>query len=154
MASWIGQSVPMKGRVVPFVRWGDGVLGYTGFIRHDLYVDGILVTTGYAVRRVAVIGDQRVPLTGFGGIVTRPAHRRQGNLQRWYTYALSQTLDPVSMIFCLQELRRRNEEIGWKMIPGSVSYTQPGGTMSMPEHVLAATWGIAAPSIHIDGLPW
>ena len=117
LKTWVGRDV----------KWAQP--GQRALVRTD---DGALVSHAGAFVREAEWDGLPVTLGGIGGVVTHPAHRRQGYaraaLKRALTWLHDEPAVAFALLFCEPHNLPYYANQGWQRFDGRVLVRQPGGT--------------------------
>ncbi|MCI0710640.1 MAG: GNAT family N-acetyltransferase [Chloroflexi bacterium] len=121
------------------------------------------ITTIQLHHRTVVVGDMPVNVVGIGGVVTVPAYRHHGYatlaMERAHTFIRKNTSASFGLLFCGDRLIPFYERVGWRTVPGHITYTQSTGdqmfgpaTYPMIYPFLGDQWPDG--DIHLCGLPF
>ena len=111
--------------------------------------------------REGLANGRPVRLAGIGGVMTHPAHQKQGHARRLVEVAMDEALR-LQADFALLVCENKNigfyEARGWRVFPGHMIYQQNGASLEWTlSPVMVRDLGRRAPRggmIDLRGLPW
>ena len=100
------------------------------------YVEGQLVAKAGVLELQLWLRGEGVQVGGVGGVITAPAHRKQGHatglLKDVDDYLCSQVKVQYGMLFCREALIPFYNRLGWEPLAETITFQQPGGPVVCP----------------------
>ncbi len=100
------------------------------------FVEGEAVSHVGLLRHALLVGSERVPIAGVGGVVTLPKYQKQGIARRLLDAARPLMRDDMEAdfgyLFCRPPLVEFYRNLSWQLIEAPVFFDQPNGRVESP----------------------
>ena len=125
------------------------------------YLDTELVTQLCLLKREVIVGQERVWVTGIGGVATHPDWQGRGLasqlLRASQTFIDTEICTPFGLLICADKTQSVYARCGWQMVAKSLMFVQDGRRRTLDTCVMILPltdqpW--SAGEIDLDGLPW
>jgi aminoglycoside 2'-N-acetyltransferase I len=122
---------------------------------------GVAVVHIGIVLQEVTVDSCSIPVSGIGGVLTRPDCRGQGfgriGMEAVEELIRRERLAHFGMLFCRVQLRSWYERLGWVTVPAPVWIDQPGGARLSPLPVMVKCFGTKSwppGTVWLESLPW
>ncbi|GAB1269749.1 hypothetical protein NBRC116493_30020 [Aurantivibrio infirmus] len=126
-----------------------------------LYDQGEAKSKCGLIKQEIEVNDQRILLTGIGGVVTAPPFRHHGYARNVLIEALrianEEWKSDAALLFCLPSMVAFYQALSWKLIESKVKVYQPQGMVIFPAATMIhpiSNFLWPKNDISIDSLPW
>lgn len=137
------------GAVDPFEVAATGLKSLPKEVHFGVRRQGRLVAHAGLVQVTVSVGDERMRVTGLGGVIVAPDLRGHGLARLVVTAAVEHargTGTEFGLLFCWPDRMPLYQKLGWRALDGGMQVEQPDGVISTP---LRPMW-----TPLVDGAVW